>query len=139
MTQQTEKNWRDGLPKWRLEAIDKELRHGALSWPTEARPTPAPFWWDYDHRITQGTPEVGTYWTFNRGYRHVEKVVITKVEKVDFTTHRSGLKFNGSNHPPQNRLFMSQRDARLAMIWHLCDEYAGILAIEKTKLLGDES
>lgn len=135
-----QKNWREGLPKWRLEAIDKELRHGALSWPTESRPTPAPFWWDYDHRITQGTPEVGTYWTFNRGYRHVEKVVITKNEDPkDAFSHRSGLKFNKSNQPPQNRLFMSQREARLALIWHLCDEYAGILAIEKSQLLEDQS
>ena len=81
-----ERNWREAKPKWVVEAAEAEMarmkRRLALSWPTEARPTPLPFGWgDYDRM--EGTPIEGVY--FNSYGNSVKQVEIRKATQTDKT------------------------------------------------------
>ena len=128
----TERNWRDKLPAWKLEAIEAELLHGALSWPTEAEPKRLPFFWgDYDRAFGEGhTP--GTYWTINVAAQHVTKVVVAETDKPDWRGKK--YTFNGKENVERGHLYASEREAWLAVLWGVCRDFANKLQRIKSNI-----
>ncbi len=127
MTDKETKNWREGTPKWKIEAIEKELLTAHLSWPKEAMPTPAPFrWGDYDRQIGS-EPVPGTYWTENSYARRVEKVVLTYQENTHWGLTTNYWHFNGSTIVTRGPLYYTERDAWLAVLWGVCFRQAKTL------------
>jgi hypothetical protein len=126
MTQKT-KDWREGLPKWRLEAIEKEMKesalNAALSWPNEPRPEALPFWWsDYDGMKGNGHTD-GTYWQpYGGGAWTLPSVNSVEISRKD---HR--WLFNGKSSVTRGGLYKSPKDAWMSALWDACDQSAAKL------------
>ena len=126
-----ERKWRDAkIPQWVKDAVELEIArvalHGALSWPTEPRPTPLPFsWGDYDN--LRGTPVAGAFFHALLGY--AGRVHIRPNEgksswkKWEFST--DGVRWSDSVQ--RGPLFAAERDARLYLLWDKCEAAAGNL------------
>jgi len=132
-----ERTWRDAkIPQWVKDSIEAETLahrlHAALSWPTEAKPTPLPFGWgDYDRQ--QGTPVEGVYWDGRANEVHIkENDGSIGVNWKKWVFSRDGERWITS--VSRGHLFASQRDAYLYKLWVECEKSANMLMAIKEKL-----
>ena len=134
-----ERSWKDAkIPAWVSESIDRDLMAfkitAALSWPTESRPEPIPFFWgEYDRLL--GEPMEGTFWVMGR---YVEPVEIriqdgSVGQKWKSWVFRSG-GGQWTTSVPRGRLFSCERDARLELLWRECESSAKTLNSIREKL-----
>lgn len=137
----SERNWRDAkIPQWAKDQIETELVAGALSWPTEAEPTPLPFYWaEYDH--IRGDPVAGSYWVIGM-FNHVHAVHIrTKLEGEkgwqQWRFSRDGKIWDTS--VIRGFLYPTKRDATLAYLWKECRNSAKTLHAIRSKLDGESA
>ena len=121
----TEKrNWRDAkLPQWVRDAIEAEQAadriRAALSWPTEARPTPLPFRWvDYDRLI--GTAVPGCYFHFGAQPVHIRAHDGQGGKKWQFSSDGECWTTSVTRGP----LFTTKREAVLNRLWEACEKAA---------------
>ena len=132
-----ERTWRDAkIPQWVKDSIEAETlvyrRYAALSWPTEAKPTPLPFGWgDYDRQ--HGTPVEGIYWDDRANEVHIKE--------SDGSISRGWKKwvfsYDGSRWSTsvcRGHLFSTKRDAYMHMLWVECEKSANALMQIKDKL-----
>lgn len=143
-----ERNWRDAkLPAWIKASIAEDMENmalkAALSWPTEAKPTPLPFQWgDYDRLIGEPTP--GCYWAIGVG-NHVMRFDLafsrdlpdSETENFSRWKHwafKSAENGKWSSSVIRGPLFASERDARLYKLWLLCEQAAKTLKSAREKL-----
>ena len=130
-----QKKWRDAkMPQWVKDAIDEEMKaiaiHGALSWPTEEKPEPLPFYWTAYDRL-EGSPIEGSYWTLAYS-AYARPLHIRKRQEGDngmkhktWSFSNDGVKWSTDvQHGP---IFSTKRDAVLYRIWELCEKAASEL------------
>jgi hypothetical protein len=125
------KNWRDAkLPQWVKDSIERDMKaseiRAALSWPTEAKPTPLPFYWGaYDQ--LHGTAVPGTYYTPGTSLR-----VNVTGEGYNARSH------HGEKPNPHSQvrgpLFKTLYEARLYSLWEECDNCAKKIMAAKLRL-----
>ena len=127
MTEQ--RTWRDAkMPQWVKDSIAAETlahrRHAALSWPTEAKPTPLPFGWgDYDRQ--HGTPVEGIYWDYRVNEIHIKENDGNVEGWKKWVFSRDGVRWTTS--VCRGHLFATKRDAYLHMMWCECEKSANVL------------
>lgn len=120
-----QRNWRDAkIPQWVRDAIDAEQEaariRAALSWPTEARPTPLLFRWG-GYGVLTGTPIAGVYYDENCRKLHIKPHDEPKLwSKWQFST--DGEKWSDNN--PRGPLFATKREAVLNRLWNACEKAA---------------
>lgn len=124
-----ERNWREAkIPNWVKDAMLAETANMrktiALSWPQEPEPEPAPFQWgEYDRLL--GEAVAGVYWKV--GHRHVEKTEIAKNDQATPKWKQWMFKYSDGDWTtsvPRGALYLSERDARLAVLWKECNDCA---------------
>ena len=125
-----ERTWRDAkIPQWVKDSIEAETLaqrlHAALSWPTEAKPTPLPFGWaSYDRQY--GDPVSGIYWDDRASELHIkENDGSGGIGWQKWLFSRDGNRWSTSIC--RGPLFTSQRDAYLHMLWVECERSANVL------------
>lgn len=132
----SEKNWRDHkMPQWVKDQIADEMMASriktALAWPNEARPEPLPFrWGDYDR--VYGEPIPGSYWRI-LGHRHAFPVHIRhRVDGDKSTTWKKWMFSNDgirwSDSVQRGDLYVTKREALLALLWAECEKSAAVLS-----------
>lgn len=132
------RDWRDAkMPKWAQDAVQSEIDQwrltAALSWPTEAKPSPLSFkWGDYDRLI--GKPVPGNYWITHIG-NHVEGFELARRADLQAKDARNiiqykewAFRFHGRDEWTSNVLrgpiFATEHDAKLYRRWLLCEDFA---------------
>lgn len=130
------RNWRDAkLPQWVKDSIEAETvairKAAALSWPTEAKPTPVPFcWMEYDK--LRGEPVEGVYWSASGNCIHIRRKFSDEYGWKEWRFSEDGVRWHTSI--VRGALFSSERDALLWLLWEKCDQVASELAAIKGKL-----
>lgn len=129
--EKNEKHWQDAkLPQWAKDSIASDLKalklKSALSWPTEARPTPLPFsWGGYDQ--LEGKVEQGTFYFFKQWYVRKVKIVPNRATGRSYKfQYDDAVEF--STIVCRGDLYPTEKDALLAMKWAACDKFAAELA-----------
>ena len=125
-----ERTWRDAkIPQWVKDSIEAETlaqrRHVALSWPTEAKPSPLPFGWG-DYGRQQGTPVEGIYWDGRANEVHIKQNDVgigIDWKKWAFSSDWRRWSTTVCRGP----LFTTQRDAYLHLLWCECEKSANML------------
>ncbi len=142
------RNWRDAkLPAWIKASIAEDMENmalkAALSWPTEAKPTPLPFQWGYYDRLI-GKPTPGCYWAIRLGNdvlrfdlafsRDLPASETENLSPLEHWAFKSAENNKWSSSVIRGPLFASERDARLYMLWLLCEQSANTLKSAREKL-----
>jgi len=130
------RTWRDAkLPQWVKDSIDAETiasrKTAALSWPTEAKPTPVPFHWaEYD--LLHGVPVEGVYWSASGNCVHIRRKFSDEDGWKEWRFSGDGVRWHA--YIVKGPLFSSGREALLYLLWKKCDLFASELAAIKGKL-----
>lgn len=137
-----ERDWKESsAPKWVKDAAQAEIDAyrltAALSWPTEARPSPLPFRWGAYDRLV-GDPAAGEYWFL--GARDAKRIEIAGNEpKVVDTWKKWVFRYDGGNwtcSAQRGPLFSTKRDAQLYLLWDKCEDAAKTLLGLRAKISG---